>query len=145
VDIDDRETADHICQMCESQAVRFVHHMEHDDYPEVLEVGCVCAGHMEQDLDAARRRDKAMASRAGKRARWLQRQWRVSAKGNEWIRADGFRVTVYRKGNEWGATVASEEDNFVHHGRRTFRTANAVKLAAFDFISRLLAAKAEKP
>jgi hypothetical protein len=40
--------------MCESQAVRFVHYMEHDDYPEVLEVGCVCAGHMEQDLEGAR-------------------------------------------------------------------------------------------
>jgi hypothetical protein len=86
-----------------------------------------------------------MASRAGKRARWLQRQWRVSAKGNEWLQADGYRVVVYRKGNEWSATVASADDRFVHHGRRTFRTANEVKLAAFDFISRLLASKTTKP
>ena len=145
VDVEDRAAADHVCQMCESQPVRFVHHMEHDDYSEILEVGCVCAGHMEQDLEGARRRDRAMASRAGKRARWLQRQWRVSAKGNEWLRADGYRVVVYRKGTEWGATVASADDRFVHHGRRTFRTASEVKLAAFDFISRLVASKAPNP
>ena len=94
MDVDDREEAVHICQMCESQAVRFVHYMEHGDHPEVLEVCCVCTGHMVQDLEGARRREKAMVSRAGKRARWLQRRWRVSAKGNQWIRADGFRVTV---------------------------------------------------
>ena len=68
VDVDDREEAVHICQMCESQAVRFVHYMAHDDHPEVLEVGCVCAGHMARDLEGARRREKAMVSRAGKRA-----------------------------------------------------------------------------
>lgn len=141
IDIDDREESEHTCQMCESRAVRFVHYMEHDDYPEILEVGCVCAGHMEEDLEGARRRDRAMASRARKRARWVERQWRVSVKGNEWLRADGYRVVVYQKGSEWGATVASEDDGFVHHGRRTFHTANEVKLAAFDFISRLLASR----
>jgi hypothetical protein len=113
--------------------------MEHDDYPGILEVGCVCAGHMEQNLEGARRRDRTMASRAQKRARWVKRQWRVSAKGNEWIRADGYRAVVYRKGIKWAMTVASEDDRFVHHGRRTFGTVNEVKLAAFDFISRLLA------
>jgi hypothetical protein len=66
-------------------------------------------------------------------------------KGNEWIRAEGYRVTVYRKGNQWAATVASEDDKFVHHGRRAFRTSNEVKLAAFDFISRLLASKTARP
>ena len=71
--------------------------------------------------------------------RWLQRRWRVSAKGNQWIRADGFRVTVYNKGNRLGATVASEDNNFVRHLRRAFRTANEAKLATFDFISQLLA------
>jgi hypothetical protein len=144
VDVDDRGEANQICDMCESQPVRFVHHMEHDDYPDILKVGCVCAGHMEENLEGAQRRDKAMASRAGKRARWLQRQWRVSAKGNEWLRADGYRVVVYRKGNQWAATIAAEDDDFVHHGRRTFPTSNEVKLAAFDFISRLLASKAPR-
>ena len=69
-------------------------------------------------------------------------RWRVSAKGNQWIRADGFRVTVYGRGNRWGATVASEDDNFVRHLRRVFRTANEAKLATFDLISRLLASQA---
>jgi hypothetical protein len=41
VDIDDRGASGDICQMCESQAIRFVHFMEHDDYPAILEVVCV--------------------------------------------------------------------------------------------------------
>jgi hypothetical protein len=100
---------------------------------------------MEQDIEGARRREKAMISRGGRRARWLHRQWHVSSQGNEWLRADGYRIIVYRKGDEWGATVASEDDKFVHHGRRTFRTSTEVKLAAFDFISRLLASKRANP
>ena len=38
--------------------------------------------------------------------------------------------------------VASEDDNFVRHLRRAFRTANEAKLATFDLISRLLASQA---
>jgi hypothetical protein len=96
---------------------------------------------MEQNLEAARRRDLMMANRAHKRARWVKRRWRVSAKGNEWLRADGYRITIYLKGSKWAATVASEDDESVHHGRRTFGTVEEVKLAAFDFVSRLLASK----
>ena len=51
-------------------------------------------------------------------------------------------MTVYGQGNRWGATVASEDDSFVRHLRRAFRTANETKLATFDLISRLLASQA---
>lgn len=46
--LDDRE---HLCEMCERQMVMFVHVMRNDRYPEDLKVGCVCAGHMESDLE----------------------------------------------------------------------------------------------
>lgn len=47
VDIEDLGEPQVECEMCESQTIRFVHHMEHPDYSQVLEVGCICAGHME--------------------------------------------------------------------------------------------------
>src|SRR5665647_1546165 len=88
VDIEDLGRPLRSCEMCESQIIRHVHFMEHPDNPEVLEVGCICAGHMEGDLVAAERREAGMRSRAGKRSRWLSRKWRVSAKGNDWLTAD---------------------------------------------------------
>ncbi len=81
VEIEDRGEPLAKCEMCESQTIRYIHYMEHLGYPQILEVGCVCAGHMEGDISAARTRESSMKSRAGKRARWLTRKWRISAKG----------------------------------------------------------------
>ncbi len=55
VDIEDLGEPSAECEMCESQSIRYVHHMQHPQYANVLAVGCVCAGHMEGDLAASRR------------------------------------------------------------------------------------------
>lgn len=138
VDIEDLGEPQIQCQMCESQTIRYVHHMEHPGYPDVLEVGCVCAGHMEEDLSASRAREASMKSRASKRKRWISRAWKVSSKGNPYITADGFRITVYPRGAGWAATVASVDNSSVQHSRRNFKTTAEAKLAAFDHITRLL-------
>ena len=137
VDIEDLGSPRATCEMCESQEIRYVHHMEHPEYG-TLAVGCVCAGHMEGDLAAARTREASMQSRAGKRKRWLSRRWKVSAKGNSWLRADGYRVTVYERGGGWAATVSPEDNSAVYHVRRNYPTEDQAKLAAFDHVTRLL-------
>ena len=71
VDIKDLGEPDFVCEMCESQTIRYVHHMEHSQYPDVLQVGCVCAENMEGDVASARTREASMQSRSGKRKRWL--------------------------------------------------------------------------
>jgi len=139
VDIEDLGELNATCEMCESQAIRYVHHMEHPSYQNVLAVGCVCAGHMEGDISAARGREASMRSRVSKRTRWLTRNWMTSAKGNPTIKADGFRVTVYPRGEGFAATVAAQEGDGVYHARRNYRTIEAAKPAAFDHITRLLA------
>ena len=55
--------------MCEHAEIRFVHYMEHKDYPEVLGVGCICASNMEEDYTAAAEREQELRSRARRRAR----------------------------------------------------------------------------
>ncbi|KXV03645.1 hypothetical protein AD929_00560 [Gluconobacter potus] len=138
VDIEDLGEPQTECEMCESQTIRYVHHMEHPDYSGGLTVGCVCAGHMEGSLVAAREREATMRSRTGKRARWLSRVWKTSAKGNPTIKADGFRVTVYERGGGYAATIAAVDGSRVQHARRNFPTVSRAKLAAFDHITRLL-------
>ncbi|WP_343995493.1 hypothetical protein [Ideonella azotifigens] len=140
IDIEDLGEPQTECEMCESRTIRYVHHMEHPDYSTILAVGCVCAGHMEGDLDAARSRDASMQSRASKRSRWTTRKWKISKNGNPTIKADGFRVTVYERSNGWAATVSPMGGSGVIHGRRNYPTMNQAKLAAFDEITRLQSA-----
>jgi hypothetical protein len=128
-----------VCEMCESQEIRYAHHMQHPNYTDILVVGCICAGHMEGDLASAKLRDKKMRSRIGKRKRWLARKWKVSGKGNDWLEAEGYRVTVYRKGRAWGATVSATDDSYLQHSRKRYKTAAHAKLAAFDLITKILA------
>jgi hypothetical protein len=141
IEIEDLGAPDSVCEMCEAQPIRFVHHMQHTEYNETLACGCVCAGNMEQDLVAARQRDESMRSRAAKRTRWLTRRWKISAKGNEWLEADGFRVTIFERGHRWAAAVVAVGGSFKHFSRRTYPTENQAKLAAFDLITRLLQAR----
>ena len=138
VEIEDLGSPDKICDMCESQEIRYAHHMEHQGYPDVLVVGCICAGNMEQDLHAAKARDSQMRSRFSKRKRWLSRKWKISKKGNPWITSDGYRVTVYRKDAGWGATISAVDKPYVVHSRRAFPNVEGAKLSAFDAVTSLL-------
>lgn len=74
--------------------------------------------------------------------RWLSRHWKVSRKGNEWSKADGYIVTIFRRGLTWVASVKAEDESFDQFLRRSCRTPEAAKLAAFDRITELLSAAA---
>src|SRR5262252_8362067 len=85
VHIEELEQQSHLCEMCEARHVRFVHIMRHPAYQGILRVGCVCAGHMEEDLEGARRREASFKTERNRRTRWLARPWRLSAAGNEFL------------------------------------------------------------
>ncbi len=123
------------CEMCEAMEIRFVHEMTHVDYPDALRVGCICAGHMEQNRTTAERRDAKMRSRAEKRRRWLTRKWKHSGRA-EAISADGYTVTVYPFEDYYSATVAGH--GWWRRSQRRYVTADAAKLAAFDVITHRL-------
>ena len=125
------------CEMCEFQTIRYVHVMEHPSYAEVLRVGCICAGHMEGDLAAARQREASLQSRAGKRKRWVNLKWKISRKGNPWIVSDGHRITVRRRGPGWATTISARGGTWVHHSCETYPSQDDAKLAAFDYITQL--------
>ena len=131
VDIEDLGEPDHICEMCEVTEVRYVHVMEHLDY-QTLRVGCICAGHMEEDLVGARKREEAFKASRVRRARWLTREWRVSGSGNEYLNADGFNVVVYPVKGGFGARVLHRETEWSRFSKRVYPTMERAKLAAFD-------------
>jgi hypothetical protein len=83
------------CQMCGNEKIRYVHIMEHPDLDENFEVGCVCAEKMSGDYEGPKRREAKLRNRAVRRTRWLQRKWRVSAKGNSFLNVDGHNLGVH--------------------------------------------------
>jgi hypothetical protein len=139
IDIEDLDAPSAICEMCETQEIRYVHHMTHPDYPDQLGCGCVCAGRMEEDYEGAKRRETALRNAAGRKRRWLTRQWRVSGHGNPYINADGYNVVVFpiragRKAGTWGFRVTNRMTDDTLPSRRPYPTADAAKLRAFDAI-----------
>lgn len=138
VDVEQLDEQEHVCEMCEVQLVRFVHVMQHTSYPQQLRVGCVCAGHMEGNLAAARGRETGFKNRLSRRARWLERRWRRSSAGNEFINTnDGFNVVVFRNGSTWAARVEHRPSRYARRSKLPYDSVNAAKLAAFDAMLKL--------
>lgn len=128
--LDDRE---HLCEMCERQRVMFVHVMRHDDYPDDLEVGCVCAGHMEEDLERARQREVRYRNKRKRRDNWLTRKWRNSSRTDgHYLRTDGMVISVYPVSNYWSASIRHRASQHVRHSERRYKTPDEAKLAAFE-------------
>ena len=51
--VEDLGAPDAVCEMCETQDIRYVQTMFHPDYEGPLDVGCVCAERMENDYIGA--------------------------------------------------------------------------------------------
>lgn len=130
--IDDLGAPDAVCDMCETQSIRYVHYMEHPDYPDELGVGCVCAGHMERDYEAARHRERRIKNAAHRRRNWLHRKWKTSAKGNSYLNTDGYNIVLYRQGHQWSGTITDRATGEKVNARRRYKTLDQAKLAAFD-------------
>lgn len=116
----------------ETQRIRHVHHMQHPSYPEVLECGCVCAGHMESDYEGAQAREKGLRNSSARRQQWLKRDWRTSRSGNPFLNSDGYNVVVYLAGQGWGFRVTNRGTDQGLSSRRSLPSMEAAKLRAFD-------------
>lgn len=131
--MEDLESPSATCEMCESQQIRYVHYMEHDDFDKILAVGCVCAQHMEEDFDAPRTRERELRNTANRRRNWLKRKWKISSRGNPYILTDGFRISVYQvSSSRWGARIVDLATQRYIKSKLEYATEDEVKLAAFN-------------
>jgi hypothetical protein len=136
VGVEDLQEAPELCAMCESTQIRYVHVMEHPDYPKTLGVGCVCAEHMEQDYVRPRLREQNLRSKSQRRKTWIRRNWRTSAKGNLYLNTEGYNLTVFEISGampqRWGLRVTNRESQRTQLGRRRYDSEEAAKRAALD-------------
>lgn len=123
------------CEMCEAVQIRYVHHMEHPEYAEMLGVGCVCAEHMEDDYVRPREREAKLKSATRRRSTWHKRTWRVSPAGTIYLNTDGFNLQIYRTFGSrqgWMIAVVNRDTAQRQQGRKVYTSSDAAKRAAFD-------------
>jgi len=133
VDVEDLGRPDAVCEMCEVIEIRYVHKMEHPDYPNELSVGCVCAEHMEDDYVGPREREKRLRDRARRQRTWHRRQWwRASLSSDSWyLNTEGFHLTVYPTYSGWQVQV-KRHDGKPQRGRGCYPTRDAAIAKALD-------------
>ena len=105
--------------------------MKHPDYEEVLGVGCVCAEHMEENYTAPKERENQLRQKAPRLTKWMQREWRRSAKGNAFINHMGFNIVLYRSPNGWAYQITNRGTNETRR-KSGFRTEDRAKRSSFD-------------
>jgi hypothetical protein len=135
IGIEDLGEPAEVCEMCESVDIRYVHSMEHPDFPEVLGVGCVCAEHMEEDYVAPKRREKRLRSAARRRLTWGRRTWSLSFANNFYLNTEGFNLTVYparlpQKG--WRIAVTHRDSGKRREGQRLYGSSTEAQMASLD-------------
>ncbi len=139
VDFIDLGRPSETCGMCEGQEIRYVHVMEHADYPESIRAGCVCAENMEADTvaapGAAKDRERRAKSLEARRWRWVERVWRVSRRGNPFLNVDHFNVTLFRKQKAWSGLIEDRKSGQKIFAKRRYADQNSAKLAAFDAVA----------
>ena len=116
-----------VCEMCGHQIIRYVHHMSHPSFGS-LGVGCVCAGKMEGDTDAAVRRETDFKNREKRRANFLARQWRVSKNSNFYLKIGEHLMVLYHNpnNNTWKYAVDGQ------FCREQYKTREEAVNAVFD-------------
>lgn len=141
VGTEDLEESVGTCQMS-GTSIRYVHIMAHPRYDGNIEAGCICAGHMEGDIDAALRRDEQMRQKSAVRVRLAARRkrfpslkrWQETQNGNMRLRKDGCLFLVFRTGERWGSGIrtADRRGDDVDWVDGRFDTPTDAMLGAFD-------------
>ncbi len=85
-----------ICRMCGYQVIRYVHIMEHHEFPRKIGAGCVCAGKMEGNVEAAKERETAFKNRQSRQETFLSSKLKRSKNGNEYFKYKGEIITVVK-------------------------------------------------
>jgi hypothetical protein len=83
-----------------------------------------------------------MKKRASKRLRWINsNRWRISQKGNDWIKSDGYIIVMMEQYGFWKGLIKNDDIGFMKWSKRQYKLKKEAKLAAFDYLTKILSEK----
>lgn len=123
------------CEFCGRERIRFVHLLKHEEWLNIIRVGCICAERLTEDYINPAVRERKLRSVARKRETRRARfpdlnRWRISQSGNRWISYEGFHVILLR----WGKSIRLRIDGKL--GTVLYPSERDAQLGAFDYIWR---------
>jgi hypothetical protein len=124
-----------ICEKCGNDVLRFLHILEHPDWPDQMVVGCICAGRMCEGYDG-NSREAELKNLAIRRSRWLKRNWRESKKGNEFLNIKHCNLGVFpdsRHPGKWNWWII--RGHFKRYGDGPYPSSDHAKLRLFDYLA----------
>lgn len=124
-----------ICDLCGCNKVRFIHVMAHSSYHSTLEVGCICAGIMEGDMNAAKSREKNLKNEMLRRERFFDRDWKRASTGSYYLKQKGEYIFINpsrHTPNRYGVRI-NDKSVWLYKGKAidSFKKAT---YAAFDLL-----------
>ena len=107
--------------------------MVHPNYG-TLDVGCICAGKMEGDVEKAKRRENDFKNKEARRQNFMNRQWKQSKNNNSYLKLKDHIIVLYysEKNNNWKYSL----DNVF--SVEVFLTKEEAMNAAFEALERKL-------
>lgn len=117
--------------MCGNEKIRFVHIMEHPQYPYEMYVGCNCAESMTEDYVNPKARELTMKNRASRRQNFLNQKWYRNSKGNYVLRYKGDYITVMPSKYEKGFGIYFNNKSVWEYKGQKILDLDTAKLAAF--------------
>lgn len=126
----EHETIYETCMMCGHEKIRYVHVVFHPDVAEELLVGCQCAEKLTDDYINPQRREKELRNKTSRRTNFLVRKWKISAKGNVYIKIDDHHILI-REDNKTHKFIVKIDDKW---GNKHFDSLEQAKIAAFKGI-----------
>ncbi len=121
-----------VCQMCGHQIIRYVHHMLHPQY-HPLDVGCICAGKTEGNIERAKQREQDFKNKEARRESFKTRQWKTSRNGSRYIKIKNHIIVLFYDSRE-GTWKYALDRTFC---QEAFRTAEEAMDAAFEALERI--------
>ena len=132
LEVEDLGSPSETCEMCERETIRYSHTMFNANYAEKLLVGCICAGYMEGNLDAAELRNRNLRNQATRRKNFLGRKWKSSKRGNPYIKVGDKYVTITKSRSKFNNNMRYSYSISRDFGNEWFNTADKAKIAAFN-------------
>lgn len=131
-DVEDNEDDDFVCELCGCTRVRFIHHMKNFFTRDELLVGCICAGAMEGNIEAARDREREMKNRAARKRNFPNRSgWKYTRNGGRYIDHCGKRIFINKSRSGGYRVNCGGSISWIYKGQ-TIRDFTTACYCAFD-------------
>lgn len=99
-----------------------------------IDAGCICAGKMEGNIDAAKQREREMKNKSHRKEKFLNRKWKTSRNGNNYIKVKDHIVVLYCRKSDgvWKYSIDNEFCVEIFENRET------AKEAAFEALEQIM-------